>query len=122
MKTLTITIPDEVHARLANLADIVSLTPEQFLETEGVEKFIIESTEGNVADLLVCGIWNTLEAAQVAAVKADEADESAYFWSFYRTPEGEVLAECSEDFREQIEAKGNTLITRGLSVDWKEAA
>lgn len=122
MKTLTINIPDQVHARLASLAGIVGLTPEQFLETEGIERIVVDSTEGNIADLLVSGVWDSLETAQAAAVKADEADESAYFWHFYRTPEGKVLAECSDQFCEQIEAKGNTLIVRSPSQDWKEAA
>lgn len=121
MKTLTITITDEDFARLAALATVLDITPERYIETEGMD-WMIEGMEGNVADNLACRIWDNPEEAKRAAVKADAIDETAYWWAILKRPEGDFLLEAGESDIAKARAAGNILVDCGLSEDWKEAA
>jgi hypothetical protein len=121
VKTVTFNIIDEEYERLAQVADVLGLTVEEFLFREGIN-IIVEGLESSVGDNIVCRIWDTLEEAQTAAGKADVIDETAYFWHFYQRPDGRIIVEsCPLNHEKDIEA-GNAFVMCGLSVDWKEAA
>lgn len=117
MKTLTIQISDEEHKRLAKLADVLNLTPEEFLSREGID-ILMSGLEFSVSENLAARIWDTLEEAKEAATKADALDESAYDWHFYRQADGRILSEPGSEYREKIEASGGELILSGESLDW----
>lgn len=121
MKTLTINIADEEHGRLAQLADVLNLTVEEFLFREGIE-FIISGMEFNAAEHLAARIWDTIPEAKRAAVKADALDETAYWWAILERPDGKYVLEPGETNRAKAEAAGFILRDCGLSADWKEAA
>jgi hypothetical protein len=65
---VTFNIIDEEYERLAQVADVLGYSVEEFLFREGID-FIVSGLESSVADNLVCRIWDTMEEAQTAAGK-----------------------------------------------------
>ncbi len=109
MKTITFKVDNEDYAKLAEVADVLECSVEEFMANEAVY-FLAEIFEGSVADNLASRIWDTLEEARRAAEKADALDGMENDWRFYRRPDGRVSSECSSHLHANRISEGCVLI------------
>jgi hypothetical protein len=109
MKKITITLSDEEYTKLEALADVLNLSPCEYIERVGIE-FMTDSVCGDVAENVASRYYDTLEEATRATAKAEALDGFKSKWRYYRTPEGRILAITAGLDSDGNSSEGCTLI------------